>query len=165
LLETEYNWTGILAEPAKIWHDDLYKNRKCSIDTNCVWSTTGEQLQFNETQEPEYSTIEKFSSSDEHLHKRDSNNNKYTVDTISLMDLLEKYHAPQNIDYLSIDTEGSEYDILSNFDFNKYNIKIITCEHNRTRSQQLINDLLVSKGYRRYEDNGCWFDDWFIKND
>ena len=26
LLEKEFGWTGILAEPAKTWHEDLYKN-------------------------------------------------------------------------------------------------------------------------------------------
>ena len=41
---------------------------------------------------------------------------KYKVKTISLEDLLVKYNAPNIIDYLSIDTEGSEYEILSKLD-------------------------------------------------
>ena len=40
---------------------------------------------------------------------------KYKVNTISLEDLLEKYKAPTIIDYMSIDTEGSEYEILKKF--------------------------------------------------
>lgn len=37
---------------------------------------------------------------------------------------------PKIIDYLSIDTEGSEFDILSNFNFKEFKFRIITCEHN-----------------------------------
>ena len=51
------------------------------------------------------------------------------VETISLNDLLKKFNAPKYIDYLSIDTEGSEFEILSSLDFSKY-ISVITCEHN-----------------------------------
>ena len=38
------------------------------------------------------------------------------------------------IDYLSIDTEGSEFLILKNFDFQKHTIKLITVEHNYAES-------------------------------
>src|SRR3981189_1916986 len=38
LLENDFGWKGILAEPAKCWHNDLHNNRKCWIDTACVWS-------------------------------------------------------------------------------------------------------------------------------
>jgi hypothetical protein len=33
LMEKELGWTGILAEPAKCWHKELWKNRSCKIDT------------------------------------------------------------------------------------------------------------------------------------
>jgi len=52
------------------------------------------------------------------------------VKTISLEDLLGKYDAPSVIDYLSIDIEGSEFEILSSFNFEKYKFKIITGENN-----------------------------------
>ena len=52
------------------------------------------------------------------------------VETISLNDLLDFYNAPKLIDYISIDTEGSELDIIQNFDFKKRTINIISIEHN-----------------------------------
>ena len=77
--------------------------------------------------------------------------------------MLIKYNAPKKIDYLSIDTEGSEYDILKDFDFNKYDISIITCEHNFTDSRKKIYELLVSNGYVRKYSGASKFDDWFVK--
>ena len=75
--------------------------------------------------------------------------NIYKVKTISLLDLLDTYQAPKTIDYLSIDTEGSEYEILKAFDFDKYKFRVITCEHNFTSMREKIYDLLISKGYQR----------------
>jgi hypothetical protein len=88
----------------------------------------------------------------------------YDVKTISLKDLLEKYRAPDEIDYLSIDTEGSELEILSSFDFDRYQFKVITCEHNFTRMREKIFSLLTEHGYvRKYIGFSKW-DDWYTKS-
>jgi FkbM family methyltransferase len=162
LLEKSYGWDGILAEPARCWHTELRANRTCKIETNCVWSKSGEQLEFNETSSQELSTINVFSGSDGHSSDR-QNGNKYLVETITLTELLEKHNAPREIDYLSIDTEGSELTILSNFDFKKYNINLITVEHNFTDARNKIYDLLSTNGYKRFFAKFSKFDDWYIK--
>jgi len=161
LLEKDLGWTGILAEPAKVWAEALTKNRKCHIDYDCVWSTSGEVLEFNEVNAAELSTISTFSGVDEHATTRTSGT-KYLVTTISLLDLLKKYNAPKEIDYLSIDTEGSEFDILNAFDFDAYKFKVITCEHNFTPMRVKIYELLTSKGYTRKHTEYSRFDDWYV---
>ena len=163
LLEKEYGWKGILVEPAKCWHTDLKKKRACFIDENCVWSDSNCTLIFNETKLAELATIHNFSSNDGHAKSRECGK-LYEVSTISLNDLLEKYCAPTEIDYLSIDTEGSEFEILKKFDFSKYSFKVITCEHNYTPNRQKIFDLLTSKGYKRVFEALSLFEDWYIKN-
>lgn len=164
LLEKEYNWKGILAEPAKIWQQDLCKNRSAHIDFGCVWNKSNEILSFNMTDMAEFSTIASFSDRDKHARKRQSGES-YDVKTISLNDLLKKYEAPTKIDYLSIDTEGSEFEILRDFDFDTYDVAIITCEHNHTEDRKKIYDLLVSKGYMRTLEGYSKWDDWYINYD
>jgi FkbM family methyltransferase len=161
LLESEYGWTGILAEPGKKWHKQLKNNRNSFVETKCVWKSSGEVLVFNETEVGELSTLEMFSSSDFHGSYRISGN-RYNVETISLIDLLDKYKAPVDIDYLSIDTEGSEFQILESFNFDKYKFKFISCEHNYTENRELIRSLIESKGYVRVLEDMSLFDDWFV---
>ena len=169
LLEKLFNWNGIVAEPSSYWHKDLHTYRSCHIETDCVWSKSGETLMFNEVNTekanygPELSTIDTFSSVDVHAETRQSGK-KYQVNTISLNDLLAKYNAPTTIDYLSIDTEGSEFEILSNFDYDKYNVKIITCEHNYTPMREEIFNFLTSKNYKRKFEHLSKWDDWYIKD-
>lgn len=161
LLEKEYGWNGIVAEPCKYWHEDLQKNRTCNISLKCVWSTSNETLLFNEPNNRDLACIDSYSSNDMWAAQRMAGQ-RYFVQTISLMDLLDEFKAPSYIDYLSIDTEGSELQILSAFDFDKYKIKIITCEHNNTTMQQPIIELLDSKGYRLVTEGMPSNEDWFI---
>ena len=74
LLEKKFNWNGILAEPARKWHRELLKNREVNIDRNCVWSETGKELTFNEVNDAKLSTIDQFSSSDQHKELRKNGN-------------------------------------------------------------------------------------------
>ena len=162
LLEKEFAWNGILAEPARIWHNELRKNRLASIEMNCVWSTSGEILSFVQANRPVLSTLEQFSDSDSHAADRDDGDS-YSVKTISLNDLLVKHQAPRKIDYLSIDTEGSEFEILSAFDFETYDVGIITVEHNHSIMREHLYDLLTKQGYRRKMENVSMCDDWYVK--
>ncbi|WP_413974438.1 FkbM family methyltransferase [Hyunsoonleella sp. 2307UL5-6] len=161
LLEKDFNWKGILAEPGRCWHSALKENRDTFIETNCVWHKTGEELQFQEAQSSTLSTVVGFGKTDSHSQDRDTKK-VYSVTTISLNDLLLKYKAPKIIDYLSIDTEGSEYIILNNLNFDDYKFRVITVEHNYTSLREKIFKLLSSKGYSRVHTTHSLFDDWYI---
>lgn len=162
LLEKEFGWKGILAEPARGWHADLKTNRSAAIETRCVWKLSGQQLSFNEVTDRELSTIQEFVRSDLHSNLRASSKS-YSVETISLTDLLIENNAPKVIDYLSIDTEGSEFEILNAFDFDQFEFKVITCEHNYSYNREKVYNLLTRHGYRRCFESLSQFDDWYIK--
>ena len=164
LLETKKHWSGILVEPAKCWHSQLEMNRPNStIESNCVWKNSGSWLPFIETSDRELSTVEEFNVFTE-LDSRKKVTAKYDVLTISLLDLLKKHGAPNRINYLSIDTEGSEFEILNAFDFTAYSFDVITCEHNYTANREKIYDLLTKNGYERVNQAVSQFDDWYVKS-
>lgn len=162
LLEQEFGWSGILSEPNRWLFSSLQETRPQAIlEASCIWSRTGETLEFNAVMDSYFSTIDTFSNSDNHFEKR-TQGNKYLVETISLFDLLQKHEAPSVIDFLSIDTEGSEFEILSQFDFTKYYFRVIACEHNFSPNRDLIFNLLTSKGYSRIHEKYSQHDDWYI---
>lgn len=163
ILERDFQWKGILAEPAKGWHAALKANRKAAIDTRCVWSKTGTHLEFRETENAEGSTLMEFIDKDSNRDARKTGAD-YPVETITLNDLLSAHSAPKEIDYMSIDTEGSELPILQAFDFSKHDIKIMTVEHNFVEpNRQQMFDLLTAQGFIRVFEPLSKFDDWYVK--
>jgi FkbM family methyltransferase len=161
MLERHFGWKGLLAEPAKCWHAALKANRKASIDTRCVWTETGAQLEFKQTEIAEFSTLTNLVDGDFNKSSR-VNGTTYLVETVSVHDLLEAHSAPREIDYLSIDTEGSELAILQAFKFADYDIKIMTVEHNFVEpNRQEVFKLLSGKGFMRLFEPLSQFDDWY----
>lgn len=161
LLENAFGWHGICAEPNPKFFDQLTRNRTCTLAPDCIAGETGRTVSFITADE--YGGIEDFADDDMHASKRQAyaeSGHLIELTTISLDDFLSKYEAPKEIDYLSIDTEGSEYEILAAFPFDQWDIRMITVEHNFTPMRDKIADLLLAQGYIRTE---AQWDDWYIK--
>lgn len=160
LLEKQFGWTGILAEPSPQWRESLLASgRAAQIDFDCVWTETGQTIEFMETAEATHSTIHDFVDRGDHARQVSKISH---VQTVSLTDLLQRYNAPAVIDYLSIDTEGSEFAILNAFDFSRYKFRCITCEHNYEPVREEIWKLLTSHGYTRVREEYSQWDDWYV---
>lgn len=164
LLETKLGWKGILAEPNPFWHADLTVNRTAEIEKKCVSSRSGDSVTFITTNDTdaELSGIANFADAD-HFAETRSRGDRIQLETISLDDLLDKYQAPLLIDYLSIDTEGSEFEILSNYSF-RHKFNTISVESNE-KNGPLIAKLLLSKGYKRVFENLSQWDGWYVAAD
>jgi FkbM family methyltransferase len=162
LLERKYGWHGILAEPARGWQSALRQNRHAAIETQCVWARSGDTLEFNEPYAGELSTIDEYSQRDQYAQQRTAGTH-YSVRTISLDDLLRRHEAPRRIDYMSIDTEGSEFNILNNFDFTAYEIALVTVEHAYVaQDRENIAALMQRNGFERILEPYSLFDDWYV---
>lgn len=164
-LEKYMGWSGILLEPAKSWHNSIKINRPNSIiDFRCVSNETGNEVTFYEN------TNLAFSS----LNKNSIANDSYKVKTVSLNDiffeykekLLKKSNSIDSIDFISIDTEGNEYEILKNFDFNKYAPKIIIVEHNfDLNKSKLLKKLIKAHNYVNLFPELSAYDYFFVLRD
>ena len=163
LILENFGWKGIIAEPLPRWHQKI-RQRKCHVDLRCVYEKSNSKLIFEDVfGNPELSGISEDLDQDNNASLR-KNTKKLEVNTISLNDLLEEYKAPNNIDYISIDTEGSEYKILKNFNFNKYDVVIFTIEHNfiETKRNNVLQLMSANNYVRVFQKISQW-DDWYIK--
>jgi len=161
LLEKEFGWSGICAEPNPKFYKKLQTTRDCTVSNECIGAITGEKVNFVFAQE--YGGMQKHMDDDSHKDKRQAyleQGQEMELETISLHDFLVKHNAPKEIDYLSIDTEGSEYEILKSFPFKLWDIKLLTIEHNYTTNRKIIRELMEKSGYQCIEVD---WDDWYFK--
>ena len=151
-----------MAEPSKQFHKDLRLNRpKSIIDERCVYSESGKTVLFSEVESTGLSQMAIYKGRDK-LSRLRNEKNVYEVGTISLEQMLDFHKAPKVIDYLSIDVEGGEFDILNAFDFRKYKFQVISVEHNYSELRKKILTLLSANGYQRVHAEISQVDDWYI---
>ena len=163
LLE-KLGWSGIVAEPHPDYGNLIKSNRSCNVSTDCVWRASGEKLTFKAVKgRPALSTVSGLDYDDQREQEgmRDDFI-EHQVETISLNDLLKSFDAPSYIDCLSIDTEGSELEILRAFDFSAHTFGTIVAEHSYSSHRDPICKLLNDHGYIRVWTDISDHDDWFV---
>ena len=164
-MELNLNWNGICIEPHPYAFSRLEKNRNCKKYNACISDDIQEYLSFYEVKGyPEMLSCIESACSQEHLERIKSEIQRYggevnliKVKSIQLNTILEENNIDK-VDYLSIDTEGSELSVLKSVDLNKYPIRVISAESNNTD----VKKYLVDKEYR-FITNVC-NDDIFVKD-
>lgn len=166
LLEKAFGWAGILAEPAPAQAANCRRIRGCVVDERCVWHTSGQRVEFNEVPgHEELATVTTYETADMHAPTRAGARRVVEATTVSLADLLAEHHAPKTIGYASIDTEGSEYDILAAFDFSRHQFLVLSVEHNFTVAREKLEALLSGAGMTRVPRSLRLFDDLYVHRD
>lgn len=164
LLETEYDWKGILAEPNPLLADGIGKIRKAALYTQPVDAVTGKSVTMRfVADQPEFSSMADHAFKDRHADTRRKESVEIVQTTISLNDLLEAHGAPSDIDFISIDTEGNEPDILSTFDFDRFKVRLFCIEHNNTDANEKLDKILLTQGYERVYREWSRWDAWYRK--
>ncbi|MDF1757553.1 MAG: FkbM family methyltransferase [Legionellaceae bacterium] len=169
MLEKHYGWRGVLAEPSPQWHKKLKSNRpKTQIIKDCIYSETDKILDFFISDIGVLSTLAEFKESDKlsmtsNSNARNKSGYNVKVSTVSLNDVFVNYFNSQPIDYMSVDTEGSELVILDSFDFHRFGPKVLTVEHNFSDNESKLDKLLEQNNYERVFKMHSQFDGWYVK--
>ena len=134
------NWKGLLIEPS-IKFRDLTKNRssKNFFSNSCCSSfeNKGKVIEFlfrdTMTVTFELDNQLKGDLKEDYLeiaekHKK-NNINKFKIKTTTLNDLMDEFKCPKIIDLLSLDTEGTELEVLKGINFQKYKFRFIVVEN------------------------------------
>ncbi len=159
LLEKEYNWDGILVEPNKSSFKACTNLRHCRVINKLILNSEVATVLFHEKRIGEFSFSEGYGN-------KNSNDviDSYEIESIKFEEIFRDFSIIPDIDFLSIDTEGSEVEILSSINFSKYRPNIICIEHNYVKSNRVyIKNFLKSKGYIiAYSGISLW-DSWFVR--
>ena len=161
ILEKDHGWTGIIVEPLPRFKDDLIKNRSCIVDLRCLYSASNALVTLGEVENfPAVSTLLEVKDYESMWKEKRQNPFEHEVLTVSLDDLLDQHNAPEQIDYLSIDTEGSEFIILNAYSF-KRNFNLMTVEYGNAAERSKISNLLLSKDYIKVHEKVSNWEDWY----
>lgn len=134
--EKEMGWKGICVEPIPKIFAELQKNRKCTLINGCVadWSGQGQFLMISGTAEMLSGLLKKYDP--KHVARIQQALVDYggRADVIGvhcylLNEILDK-HGITHVNFLSLDTEGGELDIISKIDFDRFQIDVIALENN-----------------------------------
>lgn len=150
LLEKEYGWGGVCVEPIPEQFDKLMRARglsgRCFCVSNPLLDVSGKEVSFRVCDSAAMlSGIEDYLDA----HPEARHGRQITMITETLTEVLDRCGAPEMVDYLSLDTEGSELLILKGIDWSRYSFGLIHVEHNHMEPIRThIREFLESKGYR-----------------
>jgi FkbM family methyltransferase len=128
-------WRGINVEPAPDPYARIVANRKRDINLNVGCSNTNGSLKLHAMRSA--TGLSTFTASEAAIHGRKG----FEFDTIdvpvtTLATICAEHVKDQTIDFLSIDVEGHEKEVLEGADFRRYRPRIIVIEATRPNTTE-----------------------------
>lgn len=156
--EKELGWKGVCIEPHPDRFEELTLNRSSICLQACVGSQTGTSQYLKIVGAPEmlsglYDFYDPRHLARIELELQQNGGTKELIEipVIRLDDLFSQMGLTY-VDFISIDTEGSEFDIIQSIDFDAVDIDILVIENNYGENQ--LRDYILEKGYRHINNVG-----------
>lgn len=141
-------WSGICVEPLKYIYDQLIVNRKCVCENCALWTKNGKVsfMSLSGYTQMLSGIVESYDPRHVSRIKDELNYHGGLSEIIEVPSkTFDSVVKVKTIDFLSIDTEGSELDILQTIDFDFYDIRVICVENNY--GDPKIDEFLSEKKY------------------
>lgn len=153
-IEEQLGWAGIAVEPSRTTFESLQQRRECTVENICVSDREGMVPFLEIAGDVEADMLSGITDlyDDRHAERvkrtvaaHAAEATLREVPCVTLNSLARK-HSLEHIDFLSIDTEGGELEILEAVDWNSLSISVI-CVENNYKSHSFMR-LLRPRGYR-----------------
>ncbi|MFT4588473.1 MAG: FkbM family methyltransferase [Limisphaerales bacterium] len=135
-LERELGWTGVAIEPLPKAFEKLARNRSCHALQCCIAEKEGDVnfLEIDGNAEMLSGIVDSYDERhlrriDDELATRGGSKREIKVKCHRLSTILDR-HSLSEVDYLSIDTEGNEMDVLRSVDLSAQLVRVISVENN-----------------------------------
>ncbi|NDW04367.1 FkbM family methyltransferase [Jiella pacifica] len=157
LFEKQFGWDGLLVEPNPAFHDPIRASRSASLETSAAFDAAG-SMDF--VCSGELSGLTNGTGRD---HRR-REGRIVEVPTATLTEIFQRHSVPERIQFLSIDTEGSELNVLQGLDFTRYAVDFVVVEHNfDAEKREAVARLMADRGFRNASSAASLWDDWFVR--
>ncbi len=157
--------SGLVIEPVIEYFNELvinYKDypeiKKINKAVHCL-EKSKKIYKIMESRKQKYPDwVKGMASFDENHHKRQNISKEdmevENVSTDTLMNIISDSYSDKKIDYLQIDTEGYDWEILKMLDFSRVKPPIIKYEHVNLEKADLIasKKLLIDQGYSIFKE-------------
>jgi len=139
LLEQRLDWSGLCIEPQPSYHGDLRRWRRAQLVTTAV-SDRQEVVQL--ACAGFFGGIVRWLREDQADNWREAP--RLMAPAAPLAHILDVHDAPPQIDYLSLDIEGGEVEVLRAFPFERYAIAALSVE---SPERDEVAAILAPHGY------------------
>lgn len=157
---SDLGWRGINVEPVPVLYERLVQQRPSDVNIRAVVSSTPGRMTFHQHRtNPDLSTLDDFLAAI--YRERGDVLDDIDVEVVTLADLCARHLDREIIDFLKVDTEGHELEVLAGHDFERFPVRAVCAEATWDRLDAIV-ELLRERSMVLVNFDGL--NAWFVRS-